>query len=179
MHNVNKGTGFAPKKDDVTNWYCDMFLPKKDPISQLANAAGIRSSIINYDQSMSQDDAVLFEQAFKKIASNPVGRMLLYRLLVEIYRHDGAGRGVPEFQVQKGETRLRNDSRQIKIKMNVNESTLWSYVFLGNDSYITAGPDVTCRSINTNLLDEKFKIYAKQLCNVSIIPVLDSKKSLD
>ena len=36
----------------------------------------------------------LFERAFRKIASTSVGRVLLYRILIEIRRHDGLGQNV-------------------------------------------------------------------------------------
>ncbi|MDR0580874.1 MAG: hypothetical protein LBG04_02030 [Holosporaceae bacterium] len=95
MHGIDPSTGFSNPKDPVTQWYCEQFLPSHNPINELKVTAGIRTSIINFDESMSAK-INQFVEIFQMIASNPVGRILLYRILIEIHRNNGQGQGTVE-----------------------------------------------------------------------------------
>lgn len=129
MHEVNPEIGFAPEGDTVTQWYCDMFLPDGnrqglERIQGLAANAGLEAgTIIQYDASIADNEEAkrLFERAFRKIASNPVGRMLLYRLLIEIYRIDENEKPCQEKNIttyeslSQVEMKQRNDCRCLHI----------------------------------------------------------------
>lgn len=60
---------------EITYWYVDMFL----------------DNIMAYDSSFTDAQKNIFEDTLEKIASDPVGRVLLYRLIIETTRVDEKG----------------------------------------------------------------------------------------
>lgn len=123
MHGVNPQTGFALQCDPVTQWFYDQFFTSSSLMSQLGHAVGMSGPIINFDSSMLQTDIDSFLESFVKIAGNPFGRMLLYRILIEIYRNDGKGGGCCEVEEKTLDTlpwvdllNLRNITRTIFIE---------------------------------------------------------------
>jgi hypothetical protein len=120
------------KLSQVTRWFRDMYLqtPTKNNINDLAQEAGslpADTPVMNCSE-LSPKQRLIFLCDFLIMASNPVGRMLLYRLLIEIYRKDGVFENVPELDNISGvanpstndfaDTELRKKARNIKIKWN-------------------------------------------------------------
>jgi hypothetical protein len=70
----------------ITQWYVDAFFTNGFGFD-VNNAAG---NIMNVGRSV---NGANFNNVFRVIAANPVGRVLLYRLLIEIRRQDGGGSG--------------------------------------------------------------------------------------
>ncbi len=128
-------------EEEVTKWYIDQFLNSKSVLHLLfAKPAGldINAPIIDFckhtfscitrknkeKQCDCEDlDAVQnlkdsFCQSFREIAQSPVGRMLLYRLLIEIYRNDNnqgtLGKDILE-EISNHKLQVRNLSRNIKV----------------------------------------------------------------
>ncbi|MDR0556109.1 MAG: hypothetical protein LBG20_03870 [Holosporaceae bacterium] len=56
-----------------------------------------------------------FWNLFRQVAANPVGRILLYRLLIEIRRIDNTGDGIAEVTLGIRPSAIRNRSRRISV----------------------------------------------------------------
>lgn len=85
------------RDEAITNWYMQMFslsgnseTDKDAHISTLKwsdeHMLHLASPIINFEDGMTDEQKGLFIDSFKKIASTPIGRVLLYRILVEVSR---------------------------------------------------------------------------------------------
>jgi hypothetical protein len=120
------------KLSQVTRWFRDMYLqtPTKNNIVDLAQEAGslpVGTPVMDCSE-LSPKQRLIFLCDFLIMASNTVGRMLLYRLLIEIYRKDGVFENVPELDNISGvanpsmnyptDIEPRKKSRNIKIKWN-------------------------------------------------------------
>jgi hypothetical protein len=80
-----------------------------------------------------------FWAIFCEIASNPVGRVLLYRLLIEIRRDNGTGVGTQEHEFNCEDPLFRRYARSLTIFYSTGN--IWSYN-TGNDfSYIRCSFD--------------------------------------
>lgn len=73
------------QNDNITNWYLSVFglSENRGTISVVGYLGNCPRKIINFDSSMSQSSRDAFVKVFTTIASNSVGRALLYRLLLE------------------------------------------------------------------------------------------------
>lgn len=104
----------------ITEWYMMMFgvidkdggssASDDDYVKAAWDNAGLNAQrIITFDASVNStmvsdpnilgatiSRKALFEREFRKIAANPVGRVLLYRILIEIRRHNNIGEPVLE-----------------------------------------------------------------------------------
>lgn len=95
----------------ITQWYMKMFgvVDMNGAVSENENdyiKAGYDGNnnnkrIISYDASMNEYKETFIDN-FKKIASTSVGRVLLYRILIEIRRKDGNGNGVEQSKSAPG-----------------------------------------------------------------------------
>lgn len=70
----------------------------------------------------------LFWETFRQIAENPIGRVLLYRILIEIRRQDANGEGCTEFNTESPESKIqRNNARSLRIfQLNWDN---WNYKY--------------------------------------------------
>ena len=116
----------------VTDWYVSMFGLsdwEKTSLNMGFNTKNELCKIINFDPELDRDPTKAAEsQAFKatfianfrKIASVSVGRVLLYRLLLEIRRTDSTGNGCIDATLGKSLSKKqvtdRNNLRSITIK---------------------------------------------------------------
>ena len=116
----------------VTDWYVSMFGLsdwEKTSLNMGFNTKNELCKIINFDPELDRDPTKSAEsQAFKatfianfrKIASVSVGRVLLYRLLLEIRRTDLTGNGCIDATLEKSlsedDLQKRNNLRNIIIK---------------------------------------------------------------
>ena len=85
----------------ITNWYVQMFgLSGSDEtdknvhislVTMFDRVFHLEAKPIIFDQSLNDEQRYMFINAFKKIASIPVGRVLLYRILIELTRCYGDG----------------------------------------------------------------------------------------
>ena len=149
-----------PDNNRVTDWWVRVFGGNNavNAIHQgmndrvLAPRMGFKvnrrnSHIIRVD---TRNTPVGFEQqfwrTFRDIAADPVGRVLLYRLLIEIRRSDDAGDGCCEDGIVT--VRNRNNCRCIEIRHS-NEG----FAFSPRNSYIDFDPTDT--DINTMILDRR------------------------
>ena len=91
----------------VTEWYMKMFgvipfqntVPANNYIKAGWTAIPAATSIVNINTTLAgtpRDFKKLFLRTFRTIASDPVGRVLLYRILIEIRRRCAIGNGVCE-----------------------------------------------------------------------------------
>lgn len=85
-------SGAREQSEEVTSWYMHAFGYKDQNISQ-GFEVNSRDIITVEDPS----DSEFFWENFRTIASDPVGRVLLYRILIEINRADIKGRGTQEY----------------------------------------------------------------------------------
>lgn len=114
----------------ITEWYMRMFgwYRRGEVVIEAGFAQNNKAQpILNMDKSMCgsclnccvNTYATEFWKTFRQVAANPVGRILLYRLLIEIRRIDDGGQGCPE---AGRKIRLRNRLRSLSvIKNNLNE----------------------------------------------------------
>jgi hypothetical protein len=119
MHGIDNFTGKAASNDPVTQWYYTSFFQDLARLSLLAYKAGIDASRPIVDLSdVLQDQQEIIKGTFQKIAGNPVGRMLLYRILVEILSGDGRNQGClePGIPVSVSTLARRNISRRLGVK---------------------------------------------------------------
>lgn len=108
-----------PYKEDspVTNWYMTMF-----GVSNMHNGGTLRvgfgknnvpRKLITGKLSLNM---IAFENAFKTLAANPVGRVLLYRILIEIRRiQNGNGTVEDGIQINDYDKAQRNLMRGVTI----------------------------------------------------------------
>ena len=112
----------------VTDWYMSIFgLSETNPQLMGFNSKNEKCRIINFDPELDATKSAealalkaTFIANFRKIASVSVGRVLLYRLLLEIRRTDAAGNGCIDEKLEKSllskDLRARNELRNIVIK---------------------------------------------------------------
>ena len=128
------------KDDAVTDWYIRAFggdiglsLSRGSPAPAVDNApkmgfntTNAPAHIITVDTTVPntpEDFAQQFWQTFRKIASNPIGRILLYRILIEIRRVNETKEGSLDSCVNiEGYSdelmKERNNSRQLIVKIS-------------------------------------------------------------
>jgi len=165
------------KDDAITDWYMRIFgiIPfqnKDNPNdadyikagwdnNQNPNAQRIISFDISVDNTMVNDPAIygnqisrkdLFKREFRKIASNPVGRVLLYRILIEIRRVDQNGKGCVD----------KNVLKQMPVILNARNSNRTITVRFGNASF-RAGMYIAIESE-----DDDRGVISNNKCNDSI-----------
>jgi hypothetical protein len=70
----------------ITDWYVFMFGGNSTP--ENGQRYG-RKPIIHTDEIGDPRNRKFFWETFRNVASNPIGRNLLYRLLIEVHRKDG------------------------------------------------------------------------------------------
>jgi hypothetical protein len=69
----------------------------------------------------------LFWRSFRRIASDPVGRVLLYRIIIEIKEKTTSGEGTPEEAIQHSNTlQTRNQYRALHIEYGATRED-WSF----------------------------------------------------
>ena len=114
----------------ITDWYMSMFgLTESNSQLMGFNSKNEACKIINFDPELDKNptkaaEALAFKATFianfRKIASVSVGRVLLYRLLLEIRRTDSAGSGCIDEKLGKSlsedDLQRRNNARTITIK---------------------------------------------------------------
>lgn len=88
----------------ITSWYMQMFGYKKGARSVPGFGIGGRDIM-----TVATDNSDFFWEHFEKIASDPVGRVLLYRILIEINRQNADGIGLPEYD---GKNRLLGNKKR-------------------------------------------------------------------
>jgi hypothetical protein len=95
--------------------------------------------IISFDQSVQEEDKKAFVTLFRKIASTPVGRVLLYRLLVEIRRKKDNIQS-PENGAQINDIFLENRSKSLSLVVKPG-NTSYPIAFYGSEVILfsTAG----------------------------------------
>jgi hypothetical protein len=119
--NVDAGNLLSP----ITQWYIDAFFTNNFGFGKMNKMVPIIRGELRY---LSE-----FCNAFKVIAANPVGRVLLYRILIEIRRQDAANKGCCEDGIKCGVNwgmlTFRDASRSIKVEYQKGEFRFGS---LGN-----------------------------------------------
>ena len=119
----------------VTQWYQIMFgLEQTDGMTvnagfqfdNQANKAPLLQFAYKGQTPLNQKDMMAFENefrsAFKKFAANPVGRVLLYRILIEIGRiQNNMGAVEQNVTISNSDLRNRNELRQLFILYNKNK----------------------------------------------------------
>ncbi|MBR1734216.1 MAG: hypothetical protein IJ730_02020 [Alphaproteobacteria bacterium] len=124
--------------DNITDWYIRVFggdtgvelshgytVPTSDLAPQMSFAAdGSSAHIITVNTTGAPANFCKdFWQIFRIIASDPVGRILLYRLLIEIRRFNHNGKGCFGTDVKsQANIQIRNASRSIVISFNDSNS---------------------------------------------------------
>lgn len=86
-----------------------------------------------------------FWETFRQIAENPIGRVLLYRILIEIRRQDASGEGCTEFNSESPESKIqRNNARSLRI-LQLNWDN-WTYQYaIGPDEIAPIqSPGIIC-----------------------------------
>lgn len=110
----------------ITNWYMQMF-GCTDPVFVGVGAVAVQNGfgplgavgpqapclIITFDATVMPAQQTAFWTEFQRIASDPVGRVFLYRLLIEIRRQDAAGNGYEALAAGSVE---RNNARSLLIQ---------------------------------------------------------------
>jgi hypothetical protein len=120
----------------ITNWYMQMF--GNDSSLKLGfNTDNSPTPIISFANNMSSENVDLhltgiqsFWNTFRQIAANPVGRILLYRILIEIRRIDDKKNGVQEYPIKShspDDSCSRNNARSLEIIMG-NDMSSWIYI---------------------------------------------------
>ncbi|MFQ6722935.1 MAG: hypothetical protein ACLRFH_00840 [Opitutales bacterium] len=100
-----------------------------------------------------------FWQVFRKIAEDPVGRVLLYRLLIEIRRFDDAGRnGCYEDRINTSQLVNRNKCRSILIDSANSHSFMPKSGKICFNSNNTTKPLTLIHVQNINLLTTKEEV---------------------
>ncbi|MDR0632566.1 MAG: hypothetical protein LBF84_00275 [Holosporales bacterium] len=138
MYGIDNFSGKAASNDPVTQWYCTSFFQDLTHFGLLTSRAGLDASKPIVDISgILQEQQDIVRNTFQKIASNPVGRMLLYRILLEILRGDGRNQGCVEPGIPASTATLfrRNIARRLGIKWlkNNNVSPEFSILNIGTD----------------------------------------------
>lgn len=85
---------YSGEQDIITNWYLAMFglIKHEGKYLQMGLDLKVKAQrIITMDRSMDEETQSTFIKNFRRIASVSVGRVLLYRLLIEIWRTDKEG----------------------------------------------------------------------------------------
>ncbi|MDR1591107.1 MAG: hypothetical protein LBR92_03915 [Puniceicoccales bacterium] len=105
----------------ITQWYWDAFFTQNFGFA--AGAAPQAPGQIMVLTGGTHTERTSFTGAFRTIAANPVGRVLLYRLIIEIRRQDAANRGCFEGGIIVNLTMLlmRNNARRIRVTFALNE----------------------------------------------------------
>lgn len=112
----------------VTKWYMTMFgvSPEVDGKNETKVQAGFcdkgtKKAIINIGLTMLDEDKKQFTKTFRILAANPVGRVLLYRILIELRRlksNEGTIEdGIDVYRCQL-ESRMKRRALQIKKEEN-------------------------------------------------------------
>lgn len=124
-------------------------------------------AIINFDESFDQQGTIagstrrgMFWVAFRKIASNPIGRVLLYRLLIEIRRQDAQGIGADEADIiEKGNKISRNNLRSITLRFGKPRFNLGAYIYLFGENIEIPTPILALKNVGEEVLitDSKSK----------------------
>ncbi len=155
----------------ITTWYMKMFgvIPYKNEDNPYGNdyiKAGYDENnnstrIISYDATITDnlDDAIqsqtndkiyitkrkFFIDNFRKIASTSVGRVLLYRLLIEIRRKDKNQNGCFETKKINEENEIFQPDRSILRSLSVNYGGMIAFAFA--DAYISIDNSFTNSSV--------------------------------
>lgn len=111
------GIAFWIKKGRYTDVYG---LLESDPNHILEHMRYYKRNVVIIRTASEESEAEAFWRTFRILAANPVGRVLLYRILVEIRRYkEEESYGVCEFEDLSLDTlTLRNYNRSILIKSN-------------------------------------------------------------
>lgn len=107
---------------EITDWYVRMFLGSDSPEIENENFAN-NDSLIYFENSESKYRKDFFWETFKKVAGNPIGRNLLYRILIEEKRN---GLEYEIEKVYKPEAYKVRQMRNGGNKLAVNWSTKFS-----------------------------------------------------
>lgn len=94
---------------------------------------------------MGDTEEHFFWETFRQIAENPIGRVLLYRILIEIRRQDASGEGCTEFNSESPESKIqRNNARSLRI-LQLNWDN-WTYQYaIGPDEIAPIqSPGIIC-----------------------------------
>ncbi len=126
------------EQSNITEWYVQMFT-ENDNIIDLSR---VRSKLLeDYQQKYQMSDllvhpAEVFKMYLRRIAANPIGRALLYRILIEIYKQRSEQRNNATFLQASTPTKL---SVRFQASFNYceDDSSLYFY-------YTTSDIIVTC-----------------------------------
>jgi hypothetical protein len=132
----------------ITRWYVEMFGAIKHRTSRNYLRAGFDSGnrparIITFDGNANWGDLVsdpdrhnapqitkrqLFEKKIREIASNPIGRVLLYRILIEIRRKGATNTGCLEngIGIMNRSLIKRNNHRSLVINLGTDQGLTFS-----------------------------------------------------
>jgi hypothetical protein len=167
MEGVDTRTGFSAV-NSVTRWYVDQFFCQSKSYLHEAAGWGGSTPIMAFSECMQDSDRTEFMETFQKIASNPVGRMLLWRLLIEIYRNGGAyERGISQ---ELNRAPIINACRQLVITKDVTGDPLFSLkdnaISFGR---INQGDIVGYFPIACSPQDEFVPVIYTNLCHLHIV----------
>ena len=128
----------AQDNNEVTDWWVRVFggnnavklsriggVPVTQPEPTMGfNSTGTPTHIIQVDPSAPAGFEQQFWRTFRSIAEDPVGRVLLYRLLIEIRRVDDSNKGCCEDGITLPPTDLtcRNKCRHLTVTHNKKSS---------------------------------------------------------
>lgn len=159
--------------ENITQWYVDMFCKYKNGMKIINNSKlqyanileehdvnktislngklTIKSKDVKQKNTISPSKILIINSqqdvkimnCFRAIASNPVGRVLLYRLLIEITRHNSENQYVEEFRClpEKKEGLLKNRQSILSINIEFNSKAATStfnttgYITLNNTKF--------------------------------------------
>lgn len=126
--------------EQVTEWYMKAFgckINDSDQIIKLGvDAGGTPVPIVELDKSYPKKNLLpSFWNTFKAVASNPVGRILLYRILIELRRKKGV-EGCQEGGIEVGPQylKVRNCLRQLTIVFGDPGFSFDQFVESGNST---------------------------------------------
>jgi hypothetical protein len=141
----------------ITQWYEDAFFTQNFGFDRMNKALPVIEIL---DRRFLQPE---FDNVFKIIAANPVGRVLLYRLLIEIRRQDTDNNGCCETGIvcNREMLALRDASRRINVKyveekFAFNPGKKCGIIKCDLD----AGKELTCLRINATLTVDTIKLLA-------------------
>lgn len=149
----------------ITEWYMQMFglLPNRTIVargSSIYVQAGWvindkdqleAKTIISFEEDPKDQIKTSFIQNFRKIASTSVGRVLLYRILIEIRRHTTENKGVLETSIPNiiG-IEDRNKNRSIEIRFG-------DYTFFESSARISVNFNPPC---HLTVIGKKYDLYS-------------------
>lgn len=149
----------------ITEWYMQMFglLPNRTIVahgSPIYVQAGWvindkdqleAKTIISFEEDPKDQIKTSFIQNFRKIASTSVGRVLLYRILIEIRRHTTENKGVLEISMPNiMGIEDRNKNRSIEIRFG-------DYTFFESSARITVNFSSPC---HLTVIGKKYDLYS-------------------